>query len=167
MNWRGIIWSVVLVLMAFYAMKFVQRGCGAPSIKVGAQAPGLSATLVGRQTAAESLFKGSAHALVFFATWCRSCRSELPVIQRVTRERPSMKVLVVSDEDVGLVADYLRKQGLKLNAAGNGGGVFAAYGIKVLPTTVVVGADGRVAFAEPGGGSVSSGLDLLVSMNGG
>lgn len=159
---------MILVLLAFHAMKFVQRGCGAPAIKVGTPAPALSATMVSRGTSVtDSSLRGSAHVLVFFTTWCSSCRSELPVIERVVREKPGLKVLIISDESTDKVASYLKQQGLDLDAAGNGGGAFAAYGIKVLPTTVVVGADGRVTFAEAGGGGVSSGLDLLVNMKGG
>ena len=153
--------------MTFYALRFVQRGCGAPAVRVGQEVPEFTVTGISPKGPVKGVsLKGGPHLLFFFATWCRSCRSELPVIHRALASETGLSLLAISDESAGVVSEYLEDQKLKVTAAGDGWGAFASFGIRVLPTVVVVGADGRIVFAQPGSSALTDGLRLLVEMTG-
>jgi len=135
-------------------------------VHVGQQAPEFEGRRLSGAPVSRASLKDGPYAIIFFATWCGTCRSELPVIQRVTSQRRDIQVIVTSDETPAEVSRYMKKQGLDIDAVANGHGIFAAFGVRVLPTVIVVDADGRIAFAEPGGGAVSNGLSMLIDLNG-
>lgn len=162
MRGREIIaWGVVIAGLLFLYPS-VRDGCGAPAIRPGNPVPAFSLVLVasGETWDSESL-SGRPYALLFFATWCGSCRSETPAVARILQERPSLRLIAVSDEPGDRVARYLASSGLALPAAGGGGGMFASFGVRAVPTMVVVDAEGVISFARAGSGAVFDGIRRL------
>lgn len=51
-------------------------------VKIGAQVPAFSATLVSGKTISTADFKGKVVMLQFTASWCSVCRKEMPFIER-------------------------------------------------------------------------------------
>jgi thiol-disulfide isomerase/thioredoxin len=96
--------------------------------------------------------RGTVIVLNFWASWCLECRAEMPVLERVQREFSSRGLAIIgvnareSKEAVGL---YARELGLTFPLVLDPDGkINALYGVVALPTTFVVGRDGRaVAFA--------------------
>ena len=96
--------------------------------------------------------RGKVVLVNFWATWCRECRSEMPVLQSLHRELAARGLVIVginAREDARAVARYAEELGLTfplvLDPAGK---INDLYGVIGLPTTFVVARDGRaVAFA--------------------
>jgi thiol-disulfide isomerase/thioredoxin len=108
--------------------------------------------------------------LNFFATWCGPCREEMPELARFHERNGSRKVtllLIDAEEKRELVVSFLEHEKLALRVAlDEPGKVVQAYGAGSLPTTVVIGVDGRVALYETGAiRNADVTLEPLVSAN--
>jgi thiol-disulfide isomerase/thioredoxin len=87
----------------------------------------------------------------FWASWCLECRPEMPVLERFHREFASRGLAVIginAREDQEAVARYATELGLTfplvLDPGGRNSGL---YGVIGIPTTFLIGRDGRaVAF---------------------
>jgi len=96
--------------------------------------------------------RGKVVLVNFWASWCRECRPEMPVLQGLHRELAPRGLVIVginAREDARAVARYAEELGLTfplvLDPAGK---INDLYGVIGLPTTFVVARDGRaVAFA--------------------
>jgi peroxiredoxin len=92
--------------------------------------------------------------LNFFATWCGPCREEMPELARFhakNASRPVRLVAIDDEEKKDLVAAFVERLEIPfavlLDEPGN---VVEAYGASSLPTTVVIGADGRILLYQTG-----------------
>jgi len=92
--------------------------------------------------------------LNFFATWCGPCREEMPELERFQGQnaaRPVRLVAIDAEEKRDVVAAYVECEKLSLQVAlDEPEGVVKAYGAESLPTTVVVGVDGRIQLYQTG-----------------
>lgn len=87
-------------------------------------------------------FVGRPTVLVFWATWCGACRDELPELAKLAAE--GHQVLAVSRERLAKTTAFVRARALEVPLGCDRAGVaFKAFGIEVLPTTIVFDADGR------------------------
>jgi cytochrome c biogenesis protein CcmG, thiol:disulfide interchange protein DsbE len=152
-------WVVVGLALAVLARQASTAGCGSSLVAAGQAAPGFRVADAkdGRTWSLES-FRGRPVALVFSATWCPTCRSEMPAVARFVAAKPGTAVLMVSDEDPASVARYLADHGLAIPAAGHGGGAWAAYGVRAVPAAVALAADGSVAWSGEGSAAVGRAL---------
>lgn len=96
--------------------------------------------------------RGTVIVLNFWASWCLECRSEMPILERLQREFSSRGFAVIgvnARENKEAVARYAKELGLTFPLVFDADGkITALYGVIGLPTTFVVGRDGRaVAFA--------------------
>jgi len=85
--------------------------------------------------------------LNFWATWCLECRREMPVLEQLHRELAVDGLTVVAinvREGTPRVRAYAKELGLTVPLVLDPTGeIGAAYGVIVLPTTFLVGRDGR------------------------
>jgi cytochrome c biogenesis protein CcmG/thiol:disulfide interchange protein DsbE len=96
--------------------------------------------------------RGQVILLNFWASWCAECRSEMPVLERLSREIGPRGLAVVgvnTREEAGTVRLYAKELRvtfpLLLDIDGT---INNRYGVVGLPTTFLIGRDGRaVAFA--------------------
>lgn len=83
----------------------------------------------------------------FWATWCLECRPEMPALERLHRELAPQGLAVVgvnAREGVGAVRDYAREHGLSFALVLDpSGDIGRAYGVVGIPTTFLIGRDGR------------------------
>jgi thiol-disulfide isomerase/thioredoxin len=112
-------------------------------------APELSFTDLDGKTASLADFKGKLLVLNLWATWCHPCLEEMPALEQLQVNIPDKLVVAAVSEDRGgkkIVEPFLDKLGLKkvkiyLDPKSDVGHAFEARG---LPTSIVVGGDGKV-----------------------
>jgi thiol-disulfide isomerase/thioredoxin len=92
--------------------------------------------------------------LNFFTTWCGPCRAEMPELAAFQRTHASEAVVLVGvdvREKDEVVKEYVRSLGLTFPIGVDGAGdIGDQYEVEAFPTTVVIGADGRVKQYETG-----------------
>jgi thiol-disulfide isomerase/thioredoxin len=92
--------------------------------------------------------KGKVVVLEFWATWCSPCVASLPHLNQLVKSLDPKKFQFISidDEEQKAVETFLtRKKTSGWVGVDTSGSVFASYGIKSRPTTVIVGGDGKIA----------------------
>jgi cytochrome c biogenesis protein CcmG/thiol:disulfide interchange protein DsbE len=82
-----------------------------------------------------------------WATWCAPCRKELPAFQQVSAARPDVRFVGVDiAEEPAAARDYLAGLGVTFDQyLDDRGELTDALGTAVLPVTLVVDRDGRIA----------------------
>ena len=92
--------------------------------------------------------------LNFFATWCGPCRAEMPELERYQKAYKDEGLILIgidAEEKHTVVESFIREVGttfpVGIDASGD---LMKLYGVTAFPTTVVVGADGRVKLYETG-----------------
>ncbi len=96
--------------------------------------------------------RGAVIVLNCWATWCLECRPEMAVLERLQREFSSRGLAIIginARENKEAVRLYAKELGLTFPLVlDRDGKINALYGVIGLPTTFVVGRDGRaIAFA--------------------
>jgi len=90
------------------------------------------------------------YVLHFWATWCPVCRTEAGNIDALAKDA---KVITVAVKSGGLqkIQDYMRENGLTFPVINDQNGAIATqFKISVFPTTIIVGKNGKVFWAESG-----------------
>jgi peroxiredoxin len=97
-------------------------------------------------------YRGSVIILNFWASWCLECRPEMPVLERLEREFSSRGLVVIgvnARETKEAARRYAKELGLTFPLLlDRNGKINALYGVVGLPTTFLIGRDGRaIGFA--------------------
>ena len=130
---------------------------------IGQVAPGFELPdLSGKLHRLEDL-RGKVVLLNFWATWCMPCRVELPLLEELHRARgnraraeqthaqESLLVLGVNNETEEKARRFVQERDLTFpNLADAENTLARAYSVESIPTTVVIGKDGKVAFYAVG-----------------
>jgi peroxiredoxin len=110
--------------------------------------------LAGR-TVRFNTFQGKVVLLNFWATWCSTCRKEMPSMEALHQAYQSkgLVVLAVSQDQVSVQAVQAYVDELKMSFPvwhDRDGLVGRQYGIPGVPMSYLIGADGRVAYRVTG-----------------
>ncbi len=99
-------------------------------------------------------FRGKVVFLNFFATWCVPCRLEMPAMDRLYQANKDKGLLVLAvdlREGVKPVRSFLRELKVSFPALlDEDGSVAYMYGVRPLPTTYLVGRDGKLLWRAYG-----------------
>ena len=117
-----------------------------PAPVVGHPAPDVQVrTLDGRSTTIAAL-RGRPTILNVWATWCRWCGRELPMIARFASAHAGLRVVALEEYGTpALVHTYLRAHATHPPVLYDGPGRLSqVYGIDLLPTTLALDARGRI-----------------------
>lgn len=92
-------------------------------------------------------FRGKKVVVNFWATWCPPCRSEMPDMEQIHKERNDVVVLAVNVQEAKPpVRDFADKYGLTFRIPmDTAGEVTKTFGIQSLPTTFFIDPEGNVA----------------------
>lgn len=107
--------------------------------------------------------KGKVTLIMFWATWCPACKTELPVLEQLRAKYPKDKldILAVSvdDTDQGM-REFLKSRPTTLTVLMATGDVSTEFGVRTIPSLVIFDGEGRIAFNSAG----AYPLDMLDSV---
>jgi thiol-disulfide isomerase/thioredoxin len=141
--------------VALSALLFA-RLAWAGSVGVGDRLPGLALQGWDGKAIVLSGLAGKTVVVDFWASWCVTCRLALPALDRLARQQPADKVVVLAvniDRDRSAadawLAERLPDRAVTL-ATDPEGTALARFGAAGMPAVYVAGPDGVVRFAESG-----------------
>ena len=92
--------------------------------------------------------------LDFWATWCPPCKKALPIVEKLTKKFEDKGVVIYAvdqREEAKTVRKYLKDADLDLNVLmDTEGSVGNKFGVRSIPTTVVIGLNGAVQAVHKG-----------------
>jgi len=145
-------WILAVALAAFAAL----APAGASELLPwpgGATPPLALKDLDGREVRLAD-FRGRAVLVHFWATWCAPCVEELPSLQRLfDRLAPEgLEIIAVNEqENAARIRPFVQRLGLALRIVrDHDGSARDAWGVRVFPSTFVVGPDGHIALVAMG-----------------
>jgi peroxiredoxin len=122
----------------------------------GSQAPNFSLpALDGTEVSLEAMH-GKIVLLNFWASWCGPCRIEMPSLEHLYRDFSAYRdfaLLTVNTEqrDTPWVQNFMANNGYDFPVLLDAGSAAsAAYGVRALPSTFVIGRDGRILWRHSG-----------------
>jgi cytochrome c biogenesis protein CcmG/thiol:disulfide interchange protein DsbE len=121
-------------------------GAGA---EVGSAAPDIQLpALDGGDDVRLSALRGQPVIINFWASWCNPCRQEFPLLKQALREHRAedLAVVGVTYQDIASDSrDFVKKQTATWpQGVDDGGAVAKAFGVRAIPQSFFVGADGTI-----------------------
>jgi thiol-disulfide isomerase/thioredoxin len=128
-----------------------QRAQAAGRGLLGSPAPRVTLqTIDGGAIDLGSLYGKQAVYLKFWATWCVPCRQQMPHFEHVYETAGKDLTVVAIDvgfnDSVDAVQTYRKKLGINMPIVFDDGSLGAAFHLRVTPTHVVIGRDGRILY---------------------
>ena len=120
------------------------------SLKIGERMPDFTLhDQLGKEYALSTLEPGKKLILInFWATWCGPCRLEMPDFEKLytSKEKDGLLILAIDeDEERAKLDAYLKLKPVSFPIlVDDGGGLSNRFGVTALPTSVLVGGDGRI-----------------------
>lgn len=106
-------------------------------------------TLTGEHVGSEQT-KGERTVVYFWATWCSACKVTTGSVEGFAERHPNTRVLAVSPESPAVIAAWNKGRSSPLKLVAEGGSMLRKLGVHAFPTTVILGADGRVEWNRSG-----------------
>lgn len=132
---------------------------GGDSPLLGKEAPDFTLPTVSGDKFQLRELRGKIVVLDFWATWCAPCVRSMPNMIEAMAPFPPDKVQFIGvnrGENAAQVKKFLGQRGWKVQVALDGlEKVSLQYGVDGIPHTVIIGADGKVAWANTGDNSPS------------
>jgi len=143
----GVIALAIFVVLGLY-QSFAPSGPNLPD-----EAPPLSLPQPTGETWSLEAMRGQVVVVNFWASWCGPCRSEMPAFARFVAAHPDVPVVSVSvdDGDLEALSVSARSLGITWPVVLADAATRRAWDVSTLPTTVVVGPDGRIWKTHVGG----------------
>ncbi len=126
----------------------IGRGGGGPALLAGTPAQSYAVAALDGGSGSLRDYHGRVVLINLWATWCAPCRSETPALERLYRQNRARGLVVLGidqGESAKTVAGFARAMKLTypilVDQEQRYGGSYAAIG---LPTTIIVGRDGKI-----------------------
>ncbi|TAM58336.1 TlpA family protein disulfide reductase [bacterium] len=150
---RPLLLALTIAAAALLARRMPVNAAAAPQPR--AAAPAFTLPLAGgRGSISLAQFKGHPVYLNYFASWCQPCNDEAPDLKKIAQEYRSKGLVFIGIDELESskkAQQFAHKYGLPYRIAiDDDGSVGARYGVVGLPVQVLIGADGRIVFDQPG-----------------
>ncbi|HEY5264924.1 MAG TPA: TlpA disulfide reductase family protein, partial [Steroidobacteraceae bacterium] len=97
-----------------------------------------------------SLYGKKAVYLKFWATWCVPCRQQMPHFEHAYESSGTDLAVIAIDvgfnDSIAAIQTYRRRLGIKMPIVFDDGRLARAFRVRVTPTHVVIGRDGRIQY---------------------
>jgi thiol-disulfide isomerase/thioredoxin len=128
-----------------------QRAQSAARTLLGTAAPRRAVTTIdGDAIDLGNLYGKKAVYLKFWATWCVPCREQMPHFEHAYETAGSDLAVIAIDvgfnDSVDAVRAYRKKLGITMPIVFDDGSLGTAFHLRVTPTHVVIGRDGRILY---------------------
>lgn len=144
-SWRRWLTELVLVVLVILGMHLYQTRTTATG-----PAPALNGLGLQHEPLDLAQLRGRTVLVHFWATWCPVCQAEADNIVAVARDWAVFSV-ALEDTPRAAVQAYAHQAGFTFPVLQDvDGSLAAAYGVRGVPTSFVVDADGRIRFTEVG-----------------
>ena len=154
--------GAVLAIIVAAGLYLINRYWIHPAVMIQANgdsehpdAPGISLTDIQGKRLDLADYKGKVVLLDFWATWCGPCRAEIPgfvVLQEKYASQGFSVIGISMDDEPGPVVDFYKEFRMNYPVAVGNQRIGELYGgILGLPTTFLIGRDGRIYAKHTGG----------------
>ena len=120
----------------------------------GGPTPALSLKDLGGTSHKLDAYRGKVVILNFWATWCEPCREEMPSLNRLRKSldgQPVAMFAVNIGEGEARINDFLAKVPVDFPVLlDRDSQASRAWKVRLMPTTFILGTDGRVRFSYAG-----------------
>jgi thiol-disulfide isomerase/thioredoxin len=128
-----------------------QRAQSAGRAILGSPAPRLTLrTIDGDTIDLGNLYGKKAVYLKFWATWCVPCRQQMPHFEHAYETAgPDMAVIAINvgfNDSIEAIRGYRKQLGITMPIVFDDGSLAAAFHLRVTPTHIVIGRDGRIRY---------------------
>jgi thiol-disulfide isomerase/thioredoxin len=128
-----------------------QRAQEAGRAILGSPAPRLNLkTIDGDVIDLGALYGRKAVYIKFWATWCVPCRQQMPHFEHAYETAgPDLAVIAINvgfNDSIEAIQTYRKKLGITMPIVFDDGSLGAAFHLRVTPTHVVIGRDGRIQY---------------------
>ena len=133
----------IFALLALLGLTAGEKGVG----NVGTPLPTFTLPLLGGGELSNEDLAGRVTVINVWASWCPPCRSEAPILRRVSEDSNPDRVAflgVIRNDDPDSAADFVEDYGLRYPNVIDDGSLSRALGVRGIPMTYVVAADGTV-----------------------
>ncbi|MCB9618941.1 MAG: TlpA family protein disulfide reductase [Sandaracinus sp.] len=140
-------------LLASVAFAAPTTPAGQPGAVVGEIAPSLEGQRIsGSAPVNLDQLRGRVVILDFWATWCGPCAFVMPQLDQLQRahEAEGLTVIGLSDELPDQVRRHLQARPVGFTIASAAGATWQRYGVRGIPTMVLVDRAGKVRLVESG-----------------
>jgi peroxiredoxin len=159
--WAGLILFAAATIWINYQVKVnVQGGHGGGSVhemgnvKVGQPAPDFSLLDLSNRTVSLASYRGRKVVLLdFWATWCGPCRMEMVDLQMLQQKLNGVGFEILSlnqNEPADQVSQFIRRKKYDFHVLLDDGAVSAKYGVRGIPTLVLVDTNGVIQWLQVG-----------------
>lgn len=140
------------VLLLALALALNPGEAGASSLKKGMPAPDFTVRALPGGEISLHDFNGQVVMLMFWASWCSRCKEELEFLKKVKEEYPSLVFITLNVEaekaqavDAAKLQQAVDEWQLPfIVAADRGLKVWDLYKISAIPTSLIIGPDGKI-----------------------
>jgi peroxiredoxin len=147
------------------ALRYISQ----PQLARARMAPPFAITTTDGQRVSLDDLAGKVVLLDFWATWCASCREALPHMREIAKKFQGQPFVVLSvslDEDEQKWKDFIVKNEMSWPQCRDGGftgPVARMFGVRAIPATYTIDADGVLQDERIGDASVEGKLKKLIS----
>ena len=140
----GATYLVIMLVMIWSLEAFLTRDA------VGVVAPDVTSVTLSEQPFSLQQFRGKPAVVHFWASWCPVCEMEQGMVEGMAADVPMITVAMQSGS-ANEVRAYLTAQGVDYPVINDENGWLSAqYGVKAVPASFILDAEGTVRFATRG-----------------